>query len=101
VLGLLNLSRTASAPIVAEQGSSFRGSFLVLKKSNPVLATRIVKRGAVSGASTALSKSKKHYVSLTWQHGEKKGGLAMQFDKNEYRGILTGLEGVTGKKDVE
>jgi hypothetical protein len=53
------------------------------------------------GALMALSKSKKHYVGLTWQDGEKKGGLAMQCDKNEYRGILTGLEGVTGKKAVD
>jgi hypothetical protein len=53
------------------------------------------------GALMALSKSKKHYVGLTWENGEKKGGLAMQCDKNEYRGILTGLEGVTGKKAVD
>jgi hypothetical protein len=53
------------------------------------------------GALMALSKSKKHYVGLTWQDGEKKGGLAMQCDKNEYRGILTGPEGVTGKKAVD
>jgi hypothetical protein len=25
----------------------------------------------------------------------------MQYDKNEYRGILAGLEGVTGKKAVD
>jgi hypothetical protein len=30
--------------------------------------------------------------------GDKKGGLAIQCDKNEYRGILAVLEGVTGKK---
>jgi CxxC motif-containing protein (DUF1111 family) len=52
------------------------------------------------GALTALSKSKKHYVGLTWADGDKKGGLAMQCDKGEYRGILAGLEGVTGKKAV-
>jgi hypothetical protein len=53
------------------------------------------------GALLALSKSKKHFIGLTWQDGEKKGGLAMQCDKNEYRGILNGLEGVTGKKAVD
>lgn len=53
------------------------------------------------GALTALSKSKKHYVGLTWANGDQKGGLAMQCDKNEYRGILAGLEGVTGKKAVD
>jgi len=52
------------------------------------------------GALTALSKSKKHFVGLTWADGDKKGGFAMQCDKNEYRGILAGLEGVTGKKAV-
>jgi hypothetical protein len=49
----------------------------------------------------ALSKSKKHFVGLTWADGDKKGGLAMQCDKNEYRGILAGLEGITGKKAVD
>jgi len=53
------------------------------------------------GALMALTKSKKHYVGLTWADGDKKGGLAMQCDKNEYRGILTALEGVTSKKAVD
>lgn len=53
------------------------------------------------GALLALSKSKKHYVGLTWADGDKKGGFAMQCDKNDYRGILAGLEGVTGKKAVD
>jgi hypothetical protein len=53
------------------------------------------------GALMALSKSKKHFVGLTWADGEKKGGFAMQCDKNEYRGVLAGLEGVTGKKAVD
>lgn len=52
------------------------------------------------GALMALTKSKKHFVGLTWADGDKKGGLAMQCDKNEYRGILAGLEGITGKKAV-
>jgi hypothetical protein len=52
------------------------------------------------GALMALTKSKKHFVGLTWANGDQKGGLAMQCDKNEYRGILTGLEGITGKKAV-
>jgi len=53
------------------------------------------------GALLALSKPKKHFVGLTWANGDQKGGLAMQCDKNEYRGILAGLEGVTGKKAVD
>lgn len=53
------------------------------------------------GALTVLSKSKKHFVGLTWANGDQKGGLAMQCDKNEYRGVLAGLEGITGKKAVD
>jgi hypothetical protein len=53
------------------------------------------------GALMALSKSKKHFVGLTWVDGDHKGGFAMQCDKNEYRGILAGLEGVTGKRAVD
>jgi hypothetical protein len=53
------------------------------------------------GALTVLSKSKKHFVGLTWAQGDAKGGFAMQCDKNDYRGILAGLEGVTGKKAVD
>jgi hypothetical protein len=52
-------------------------------------------------ALTALSKSKKHFVGLTWADGNKKGGLAMQCDKRDYRGVLAALEGVTGKKAVD
>jgi hypothetical protein len=53
------------------------------------------------GALMLLSKSKKHFVGLTWADGEKKGGFVMQCDKNEYRGILTALEGVTGKRAID
>lgn len=53
------------------------------------------------GALLALTKSKKHYVGLTWADGDKKGGFAMQCDKSDYRGVLAGLEGVTGKKAVD
>ena len=52
------------------------------------------------GGLMALTKSKKHYVGLTWADGDNKGGFAMQCDKNDYRGVLAGLEGVTGKKAV-
>lgn len=52
------------------------------------------------GGLMALTKSKKHYVGLTWANGDEKGGFAMQCDKNEYRGILAALEGVSGKKAV-
>lgn len=39
----------------------------------------------------ALTKSKKHYVGLTFADGDNKGGLAIHCDKNDYRGILAGL----------
>ncbi|MFZ3211471.1 MAG: hypothetical protein WA188_08155 [Terriglobales bacterium] len=53
------------------------------------------------GGLLVFSKSKKHYIGLTWANGDQKGGLAMQCDKSDYRGILAGLEGVTGKKAVD
>src|SRR5215469_5483517 len=53
------------------------------------------------GALMALTKSKKHYVGLTWANGEQKGGFAMQCDKNDYRGVLAALEGISGKKAVD
>ena len=52
------------------------------------------------GALMALSKSKKHFIGLTWDDAGKKGGAAFQADKNDYRGVLEGLEGITGKKAV-
>jgi hypothetical protein len=53
------------------------------------------------GALIALSHSKKHYIGIVWDAGEgKKGGLVLQADKNEFRGILAALEGITGKKAV-
>jgi hypothetical protein len=53
------------------------------------------------GALLALSKSKKHFVGLTWDDAGKKGGCAFQADKNDYRGLLAGIEGITGKKAVD
>ncbi len=53
------------------------------------------------GGLMALTKSKKHYIGITWATPDTKGGFAMQCDKNEYRGILAGLEGLTGKKAVD
>ena len=53
------------------------------------------------GALLALTKSKKHFIGLTWDDAGKQGGFAFQADKNDYRGLLAGLEGVTGKKAVD
>jgi len=52
------------------------------------------------GALMALTKSKKHYLGLTWDESGKKGGFAFQASKYQYRGLLAGLEGLTGKKAV-
>lgn len=49
----------------------------------------------------AFTKSKKHFVGLTWATADAKGGFAMQCDKNDYRGVLAALEGITGKKAVD
>ena len=48
-----------------------------------------------------LTKSKKHFIGITYADGDKKGGFAMQCEKNDYRGVLNGLEGITGKKAVD
>jgi len=53
------------------------------------------------GAIVAFSKSKKHYIGLTWDDASGKGGIALQADKDDYRGLLTALEGITGKKAVD
>jgi hypothetical protein len=48
-----------------------------------------------------FSKSKKHYIGLVWDDGTgNKGGMVFQADKNEYRGIISALEGLTGKTAV-
>ena len=71
----------------------------VHRRVGAAIALAVVSLGI--GALMALSKSKKHFVGLTWTDGDKKGGFAMQCDKNDYRGDLAGLEGITGKKAVD
>ncbi|MFY9572136.1 MAG: hypothetical protein WAV20_12115 [Blastocatellia bacterium] len=42
-------------------------------------------------------KTRKHYIGMEWQdEGDKKGGVLMQADKDNYRGVLMALRGVTG-----
>jgi hypothetical protein len=53
------------------------------------------------GALMALTKSKKHFIGLTWDDAGKKGGAAFQVEKGTYRGVLSGLEGITGKKAID
>ena len=54
-----------------------------------------------AGALVALSKSKKHFIGLTWDDAGSKGGAAFQADKDSYRGLLMGIEGITGKKALD
>jgi len=56
---------------------------------------------AITEISYGLTKSNKHFVGLTWAGGGKKGGLAMQCNKNEYRAILAGLEDISFKKAAD
>ena len=52
------------------------------------------------GALMALTKSKQHFVGLTWADGDKKRPRDA-VRQNEYRGIPAGLEGISGKKAVD
>lgn len=70
----------------------------VHRRIGTAIGLAVISFGA--GALMAFSKSKKHYIGLTWADGDKKGGFAMQCDKNDYRGELAALEGITGKKAV-
>jgi hypothetical protein len=60
----------------------------------PVQATLV---GVVADT---INKSKRKYIALTWIEGNNKRSLSMQCDKNEYDGVLAGLEEVTGKQAV-
>jgi hypothetical protein len=71
----------------------------VHRRAGTAVGARVFTLGA--GAFVALSKSKKHFVGLTWAANDQKGGFALRCDKNDYRGVLAGLEGVTGKKAVD
>ncbi len=57
--------------------------------------------GIAAVSLAALAESNQHYIGLTWGNGDKKGGFAIRCDKNDYQGVLAGLEGVTGKKAVD
>jgi hypothetical protein len=55
------------------------------------------------GTLLALSKTKKHYVGITWSDpadATKRGGVVFKVGKGEYRGFVAALEGFTGKKAV-
>ena len=71
----------------------------VHRRVGAAIGLAVVSFGA--GLLMALAKSKKHYIGLTWATGDVKGGFAVQADKNDYRGLLAALEGLTGKKAVD
>ena len=70
----------------------------VHRRVGAAIGLAVVSFGA--GALMALVKSKKHFIGLTWAEADVKGGFAMQADKDDYRGLLAALEGLTGKKAV-
>lgn len=42
-------------------------------------------------------KTRKHYVGIEWQlEGDKRAGVLLQADKDNYRAVLMALRGVTG-----
>jgi hypothetical protein len=67
------------------------------KIGTPVQATLV---SVVTDTFLAVSKNKRDYIGLTWTEGSKKRSVAMQCDKNEYSGVLAGLEEVTGMQAV-
>ncbi len=52
------------------------------------------------GALLLFSKKKTEFIGLTFDDGGKKGGFVLMCKEHDYRGLLTSLEGVTGKKAV-
>jgi len=52
------------------------------------------------GAIVAFSKSKKQYIGITWADSDHKGGMVLEADKNEYRGLLAALEGISGRTAI-
>jgi PEGA domain len=53
------------------------------------------------GVMVAFSKSKKHYIGVNWADGGNTGGVVLQADKNEYRGVIAALEGVSGRTAID
>jgi hypothetical protein len=71
----------------------------VHRRVGAVIGLAVVSFGI--GALMAPGESKKHFIGITFTNGDRKGGFVMQCDKNEYRGILMALQGITGKKAVD
>src|SRR4051812_22422222 len=96
ILLVKNKSEIVSIPVAAVTEISYGQD--VHRRVGAAVGLAFVSFGV--GALMALSKSKKHFIGLTWDERAIKGGLSFQADKSDYRGLLSGLEGVTGKKAV-
>jgi hypothetical protein len=96
ILLVKNKSEIVSIPVAAVTEISYGQD--VHRRVGAAVGLAFVSFGV--GALMALSKSKKHFIGLTWDDAGNKGGLSFQADKSDYRGLLSGLEGVTGKKAV-
>jgi hypothetical protein len=53
------------------------------------------------GTYMTVRKSKRDYIGLTWVEGNKKRGVSLQCDKNEYDDVLAELQHATGKQAVD
>jgi hypothetical protein len=71
----------------------------VHRRIGTAVATAVFSFGI--GLLIALSKSKKHYIGIVWDDDGAKGGVALQADKNEFRGMIAALQGLTGKTAVD
>jgi len=43
-----------------------------------------------------MHKNRKHFIGIEWNENDKKGGVLLQGDKDNYKGMLMALRGVTG-----
>jgi len=50
------------------------------------------------GALMALTKSKETFRGFDLGRWRRRAASRLQCDKNDYRGVLAGLEGVTGRR---
>jgi hypothetical protein len=54
-----------------------------------------------AGLIVMTTKTKQHYVGMTWNNNGEKVGVALRVDKSKYREIIQALEAVTGQKCVD
>lgn len=52
-------------------------------------------------SDTVPVEVRNYYISLTWNDHGNRGGVSFHVNASDYRGILAGLEGVTGKKATD